>query len=259
MKIVILLLLLIILYYLILPSYENFNNMNNKKKYDNIIIIPYRNRPDQLNNYIDVTYKIINNYLPNTFFLIVEQSEEKAFNRGKLINVGFKEFGGLCYYIITHDIDIIPKKSTVMEIYSKKKKNKIIGIYTSECDTLGGIVKIPNNIYKKINGFPNNYWGWGAEDKALQNRSEYYDINIEKNIKSNSPYKNNYFDFLKDTNDRKKINLNEKTKFEYNIFKKLSYTDKKKIIQNDGLSNLNYILKKKIKIKNNFYHIIVSI
>ena len=27
----------------------------------------------------------------------------------------------------------------------------------------------------KINGFPNNFWGWGGEDKAIRNRMCFLD------------------------------------------------------------------------------------
>ena len=55
-------------------------------------------------------------------------------------------------------------------IIYKRKDNNIIGIYTSKHNTLGGIIKFTTNNFEKINGFPNNFWGWGVEDKALQNR-----------------------------------------------------------------------------------------
>ena len=35
--------------------------------------------------------------------------------------------------------------------------------------------------FSLINGFPNNFWGWGEEDKALQNRAEAFGIEIKKN------------------------------------------------------------------------------
>ena len=50
------------------------------------IIIPYRNRPEQLATF----RKEINDYLDIDFELIVvEQSDKKDFNRGKLLNIGF--------------------------------------------------------------------------------------------------------------------------------------------------------------------------
>ena len=65
----------------------------------------------------------------------------------------------------------------------KPNINNILGIFTSGSNTLGGIVKFKNNIFTKINGFPNNYWGWGHEDKDLSNRAEYYDCHIRRIIK----------------------------------------------------------------------------
>ena len=36
---------------------------------------------------------------------------------------------------------------------------------------LGGIVIMHYNLFEKINGFPNNFWGHGGEDTDLQNRA----------------------------------------------------------------------------------------
>ena len=52
------------------------------------IIVPYRNRSEQL----AVFRKEINDYLKIDFeLIIVEQSDKKEFNRGKLLNIGFLE------------------------------------------------------------------------------------------------------------------------------------------------------------------------
>lgn len=34
----------------------------------------------------------------------------------------------------------------------------------------GGVSSLSKEQYLKINGFPNNYWGWGGEDDDIYNR-----------------------------------------------------------------------------------------
>lgn len=36
----------------------------------------------------------------------------------------------------------------------------------------GGVSSLSKEQYLKINGFPNNYWGWGGEDDDIFNRSD---------------------------------------------------------------------------------------
>lgn len=36
----------------------------------------------------------------------------------------------------------------------------------------GGVVSFSSSDYKRINGFPNSFWGWGGEDDAMQKRLE---------------------------------------------------------------------------------------
>ena len=58
--------------------------------YNNIIIVPYRNREKQLNYFIEKVVPLVKEFLPNTKIIIVEQEQGKDFNRGVLINIGFK-------------------------------------------------------------------------------------------------------------------------------------------------------------------------
>ena len=125
--------------------------------YDNIILIPYRNREEHLDYFIKNVYPLINKYMNKTKIVVVEQEEGKLFNRGKLLNVGFKEFYNQTKYFITHDVDTIPKKEA-MHIYDNDNSD-IIRIMNGHKYSLGGITKFSNDSINKINGFPNHIWG----------------------------------------------------------------------------------------------------
>ena len=149
--------------------------------YENIIAIPFRNRQEHLEYFIKNTVPLLQEYLPNSKVVVIEQNEGKLFNRGMILNVAFKEYENKTKYFFTHDVDINPTEKCIKEHYTKQVNNTdVLGIYTSQYNTLGGIIKISNQTLHQLNGFPNDIWGWGSEDKALQNRAEYY--NIKKTI-----------------------------------------------------------------------------
>ena len=52
------------------------------------VIVPYRNRPQQLKRFLNH----MDEYLTNLDYqiFIIEQSDDKPFNRGALLNVGYK-------------------------------------------------------------------------------------------------------------------------------------------------------------------------
>jgi len=207
--------------------------------YENIILIPYRNRKRHLKYFIDNSVPLIEKYLPNTKVVVIEQEEGKKFNRGCVLNVGFKEYENNTKYFITHDVDINPKEPTLKNYYNKDiSDNEVLGIYTSVCDTLGGIIKISNNNIFKINGFPNDYWGWGAEDKALKNRADVYDIKKITNFVNNDKLRDDkYFKIFNDVNDRTHC-VQQQCGVPYN--------NKIGSITSGGLNNINYkILVKK--------------
>ena len=214
--------------------------------YENVIVIPYRNRETHLKYFIDNTVPLIEEYLPSTKVVVIEQEEGKEFNRGCLLNVGFNEYENNTKYFITHDVDINPKELTLKNYYNKYvSDNDILGIYTSVCDTLGGIIKISNNNIFKINGFPNDYWGWGAEDKALKNRADTHNLNKITNFVNNVKTRDDiYFKIFNDVNDRTPC-VQQQMRTPYNN-KKYSITS------GAGLNNINY----KILIKKSLHPIV---
>ena len=214
--------------------------------YKNIIIVPFRNRNHHLDILIQDALPLYEKYLKPFKVIVVEQNEGKLFNRALMLNIGFNEYREQSEYFFTHDIDIIPKDECVKNIYTKDllvKNNTIMGILTSDCNTLGGIIKFDSESFIKANGFPNNMWGWGVEDKALQNRAEFMNINVEKNIISakNNPLEIANFTIKDDVNDRHKDkDFDSRTHIEYNVFKNLGNESKFNRIMSSGLNNLEY-------------------
>ena len=218
-------------------------------EFTNVILIPYRNRKEHLDLFIKDVIPLFELYLKPFKVVVIEQEEGKLFNRGMLLNIGFNEYKDKSKYFFTHDVDIYPNEKCIKELYTKQEDNNIVGIYTSHCNTLGGIIKFTNQHFQKINGFPNNFWGWGVEDKALQNRVDYIKIQVNKNILNNNPNRFDYFSIKNDVDDRHIGSLfNDKTHFEYDIFNTLQDSIKHKYILNSGLNNLEYkiINRKKI-------------
>ena len=215
--------------------------------YENIISIPFRNRDAHLEYFIKNTVPLFQQYLPNTKVVVVEQNEGKLFNRGALLNVAFKEYENKTNYFFTHDVDLNPTQKCIEEHYIQEvNDNDVLGIYTSQCNTLGGIIKMKDSTIHKINGFPNNIWGWGCEDKALQNRTEYYNINKITNL-TNKVEHPQYLLRFNDVNDRNTKHISQNTNKHYTIFKTLNDDQKLQEIMSSGLNNLEYtILERKM-------------
>jgi hypothetical protein len=231
-------------------------------EYTNIILIPYRNRKEHLDIFIKNVIPLFEKYLKPFKVVVIEQEQGKLFNRGILLNIGFNEYKDKTKFFFTHDVDVSPNELCVQTLYTKTStiENGIIGIYNSYCNTLGGIIKFTPDIFLKINGFPNNFWGWGVEDKVLQNRVQFMNITIHKNILSNDTNRFNYFTIKNDIDDRYKDNLfDSKTDFEYNKFNSCSNEFKYKHIMSSGLNNLIYKIINRENVNDYFDIIKVSI
>jgi len=154
---------------------------NTDKNIKTAIIVPYRdnkiqNRKDQLDTFIkfwtskktllkDYTYKI---------FIIEQTNNNDKFNRGQLCNLGVLLAEKEGYNnIIFHDVDLIPSDDLLPYYFYTSdipihigNKGKKYSHYTY----FGGVTAFSIKLLKKINGFPNQLWGWGGEDDIIYDR-----------------------------------------------------------------------------------------
>lgn len=152
------------------------------------LIVPFRDsekeksRTLQLNKFVNYmeTYLAGYNY---KIFVIQQTDDNNKFNRGQLLNIGFElaERNNYDNYIF-HDVDLLPS-TELKDYYITIPTNKPIHIaavwdrYNSNPNYFGGIVAFNKDMFNKINGYPNNFWGWGGEDDELLKRTkQFYNI-----------------------------------------------------------------------------------
>jgi beta-1,4-galactosyltransferase 1 len=216
---------------------------DNNGLFQNIIAIPYRNREQHLNYFIEHSVPIIQKHMPNTKVVVVEQGNDKLFNRGMLLNVAFMEYQNKTRYFITHDVDMNPTMEVVKDVYSMDDI-EILRIKSPHTSSLGGIVKFRDDSFFTVNGFPNDMWGWGIEDRALFYRTQIKNIPItENNNKSFHvlPHKSNAVVY---TGDKKKIS----DMWHKNNINKLSPEEKDNMCSSSGLNTIVYSVIEKTKL-----------
>jgi hypothetical protein len=142
------------------------------------IIVPFRNRHEHLSKFKKSIVDYLTKSNINFELIIVQQDNARLFNRGMLLNIGFKEAKKLkCDYVVFHDVDMLP--IDVDYSYSNTPVHLATDNIPFE-SYFGGITLFPSELFEKINGFSNLYWGWGFEDDDLRYRC----------IKNNVPFQN---------------------------------------------------------------------
>jgi hypothetical protein len=149
------------------------------------IIVPYRDRYFDLVEFKSHITKHLSDSGINYYLIIVEQDDEKSFNRGKLLNIGTiyaKKLG--CDYVVFHDLDMLPEE--VDYSYSDIPLHLATNLIGTEDfnrivfdQYFGGVTLFPIKTFEEINGYSNNYWGWGYEDDDLLYRCKHYKVPLD--------------------------------------------------------------------------------
>jgi len=162
------------------------------------IIVPYRNREEHLKVFLKKMTQYLNARKLNYEIIVVHQDDAKLFNRGMLLNIGFKIAESYeCDYVVFHDVDMIPL--IVDYSYSDIPLHLATDFKTTEGEPkrelfeeyFGGVTLFPTKDFRKIDGYSNKYWGWGFEDTDLLHRCRKNKIKLDtwkiKNTGSNGP------------------------------------------------------------------------
>ena len=172
-------------------------------------LIPFRNRYQHLEETISNLNKYIQYHNLDADIWVIEQNQFGNWNKGVTCNIGFDILKNFYQYFVFNDADTYPQLSTNF-IYPNK--NEINHIYGYEY-CLGGIFSCDKNTFIKINGFNNNFFNWGREDRDLEDRCKKHNVTINRSnhIKLNSKNtqvnqlthdnKYNYWNFKEKNND----------------------------------------------------------
>lgn len=148
------------------------------------IIVPFRDlhtaqkRSEHLKRFVPEMSQFLSTR--NFVIYIIEQSDDKKeFNRGALLNTGFKIAAAEDADIfIFHDVDLMPS-AELLSFYTTIPTGKspvhiarVWNRYNGNDKYFGGIVAFSKTQYEDMNGYPNNFWGWGGEDDELMKRAQ---------------------------------------------------------------------------------------
>jgi hypothetical protein len=139
-----------------------------------IVVVPYRDREEhlrQLTSSLQTRLEGVDHKIA-----VIEQAGDDVFNKGRLLNAGFdlhrREEGA---YFCFHDVDLLPEGAACS--YSYPNQPTHLSKYCSQFNyrlpyswLCGGVMLFSADDFRKINGYSNEYWGWGGEDDDLAMR-----------------------------------------------------------------------------------------
>lgn len=147
---------------------------NCQARHRTAIIIPHRNREHHLKFLLYYLHPFLQRQQLEYGIYIIQQQGDYTFNRAKLMNVGFREAMREeewdCLFF--HDVDLIPeddRNSYTCDLFPKHAAIAMdkFGYKLPYKMYFGGVSALSPLQYLKMNGFPNNYWGWGGEDDDI--------------------------------------------------------------------------------------------
>lgn len=172
------------------------------------LIIPYRNRKEHLDIFIQYITKHFRNNNIDYKIIIVKQANNNTFNKCRLMNIGAEYLYNDVDYFCFHDVDLIPDKYVDYNIYDNQvihlcgklieNKDNIIkdnefyyGMNFNDYynnhkyrdynnrKLLGGVTLILKEIWRK-HQWNEIFQGWGYEDNEYWYRLEYNGYKIKR-------------------------------------------------------------------------------
>ncbi|XP_058677580.1 beta-1,4-galactosyltransferase 3 [Ammospiza caudacuta] len=200
------------------------------------VIVPHRNREGHLGHLLYYLHPFLQRQQLHYGIYVVHQAGNCTFNRAKLLNVGVKEAlkdeDWDCLFL--HDVDLIPENDHNLYTcdpwnpkHASVAMNKF-GYSLPYPQYFGGVSALTPDQYMKINGFPNEYWGWGGEDDDIATRVRLAGMKI-----SRPPVSIGHYKMVKHKSD--KGNEENPHRFDLLVRTQRTWTQ-------DGMNSLSYAL-----------------
>lgn len=199
-------------------------------RYRVAIIVPYRDREQHLPIFLKNLHPFLMKQQIDYGIFIVEQSATGAFNRAKLMNIGFVEaikmYNWDCF--IFHDVDLLPMDDRNLYTCPEQPRHMSVAVDTlgfklPYSTIFGGVSAMTVEQFLAVNGFSNAFWGWGGEDDDMSNRIKHRGYHISR-------YPVNIARYTMLTHKKEKANPKR--------YEKLQNGAKR--FDNDGLNSLKY-------------------
>ncbi|KAE8293531.1 Beta-1,4-galactosyltransferase 3 [Larimichthys crocea] len=203
------------------------------------IVVPYRNRQTHLRALLYHLHPFLQRQQIHYSIYIVQQWGNGTFNRAKLLNVGVREAlrdeDWSCIFL--HDVDLLPENDhntytchkqfpTHLSVAMDKFRYRL-----PYPQYFGGVSAVTPDQYMKMNGFPNQYWGWGGEDDDIAARVRLSGMKIMR-----PPVAIGHYKMIKHKGDRG----NEQNPRRFDLLKRTRLN-----WRSDGLNSLTYELLSK--------------
>lgn len=151
------------------------------------IVVPFRNREEHLKIFVPAMTEFLKKEGTEGSIFVVEQADDKPFNRAKLLNIGFhyveRNFPGEYSHYCFHDVDLVPEESdyTFCETPTHlSARAQQFGYKLPYNELFGGVTVFNRESFLKINGYSNEYWGWGGEDDDVYKRCKIMKIETRR-------------------------------------------------------------------------------
>ncbi|XP_078344156.1 beta-1,4-galactosyltransferase 1-like isoform X2 [Oculina patagonica] len=203
------------------------------------LIIPYRNRYEQLSIFLRHMHPMLKRQNLDYRIFLIEQAGNTTFNRGMLLNIGYKEALKFDQYkcFIFHDVDLMPENDR--NKYSCPSSPRHLSVAVDKFhyrlpyeEIFGGAGSFTREHFELINGFSNKFWGWGGEDDDLYKRIFAKGLQLTRPSIRLGRYK-----MIKKFHKTSKADPNRFDKLEDSIVR----------MDNDGLNSLNYTVEKLVE------------
>ncbi|XP_078329949.1 beta-1,4-N-acetylgalactosaminyltransferase bre-4-like isoform X2 [Crassostrea virginica] len=140
------------------------------------ILIPFRKREEHLQILLNNLHPFLYKQQLDYTVYVVDQVDEKPFNKGKLYNIGYteaKKNNHTCY--VFHDVDLIPENDHNLYgcVRSPMHLSRAIDKYNyslPDDKLIGGVSAWRTEEFERVNGWSNLFWFWGGEDDDMSYR-----------------------------------------------------------------------------------------